>query len=29
VLDELLENLDDPITNKLISLMDPDIIKLL
>ncbi|CAD8166995.1 unnamed protein product [Paramecium pentaurelia] len=29
VLDQLLENLDDPITNKLISLMDPNLIKLL
>ncbi|CAD8103424.1 unnamed protein product [Paramecium primaurelia] len=29
VLDELLENLDDPITIKLISLMDPNIFKLL
>ncbi|CAK79485.1 unnamed protein product (macronuclear) [Paramecium tetraurelia] len=29
VLDQLLENLEDPITNKLISLMDPNLIKLL
>ncbi|CAD8072530.1 unnamed protein product [Paramecium sonneborni] len=29
VLDELLENMDDPITTKLISLMDPNIFKLL